>query len=477
MFRIPKRSVTGPRIALAAATTVALLMTGTSVAAAGTLATETTDWAYPNAPTFAAVPGSQTVTGTLGPTPTDGQDPFTVDIPATLEVLSVAYSGPAGPHNLVGCGLTGVGNLNQTFSSNNSGCQLNWFINTNFAVSASPWTVTIVTQNKPVSTDTEPPSWSVASVSTTTDIRSGVAVSYTATATDNVGVASSSCLPTSGSVFPVGVTTVNCTASDAAGNAGRASFTVTVTLEDTTPPDLTVPANRTVEATGPAGAVVDYIATATDNDVIASIECSPAPGSTFPLGDTTVTCTATDASGNQASDDFTVTVRDTTAPSLTVPDDIISEATGTDGATVDFTPTADDTVGVASLECTPASGSTFPLGDTTVTCTATDTSGNQASDDFTVTVTVDATSVDVIASSIEAQGLPNGVERSLLGPLSQAKKIAGDNNPRNDGAVCNKLDSFAAHVPDRVADGSISTAYGAELTTFARAIGSSLGCV
>jgi hypothetical protein len=60
------------------------------------------------------------------------------------------------------------------------------------------------------------------------------------TATDNVGVASGpTCSPSSSSNFPVGTTTVTCTATDFAGNEGSASFTVTVTLEgsDTTPPE------------------------------------------------------------------------------------------------------------------------------------------------------------------------------------------------------------------------------------------------
>ncbi|MEZ4709301.1 MAG: hypothetical protein R3A44_18985 [Caldilineaceae bacterium] len=134
-----------------------LLMALATPVFAGTLATESDDWAYPSAPTFTAVLGSQTITGNLGPTPDDGQDPFNVDIPSTLEVISVSYSGPDGPHNLVGCGLTGTSDLNQTFSSNNSGCQLSWFINTDFATSSSPWTVTIVTQNAPAPGDTTPP--------------------------------------------------------------------------------------------------------------------------------------------------------------------------------------------------------------------------------------------------------------------------------------------------------------------------------
>ncbi len=64
----------------------------------------------------------------------------------------------------------------------------------------------------------------------------GIAVNYPqAAATDNVGVTSApTCNPSSGSIFPVGITTVTCTASDAAGNVGQATFTVIVQSQTTT---------------------------------------------------------------------------------------------------------------------------------------------------------------------------------------------------------------------------------------------------
>ena len=77
------------------------------------------------------------------------------------------------------------------------------------------------------------------------------------TATDSSDVDFVDCAPSSGSPFPIGVTTVICTAADLATppNIGTASFTVTV--EDTTPPvfDLPIPTNQTIQATSPAGAI------------------------------------------------------------------------------------------------------------------------------------------------------------------------------------------------------------------------------
>jgi len=51
---------------------------------------------------------------------------------------------------------------------------------------------------------------------------------------------------------------------------------------------------------------------------------------------TTVNATATDAHGNKANGSFTVRVRDTTPPAITVPADITAEATSAAGARGDF---------------------------------------------------------------------------------------------------------------------------------------------
>jgi hypothetical protein len=79
---------------------------------------------------------------------------------------------------------------------------------------------------------------------------------------------------------------------------------------DTTPPVLSRPADMSVEATSSAGATVAYTVTASDDtDPAPTVTCQPPSGSTFPLGPTTVTCTATDASGNSATGSFTITVK------------------------------------------------------------------------------------------------------------------------------------------------------------------------
>lgn len=80
---------------------------------------------------------------------------------------------------------------------------------------------------------------------------------------------------------------------------------------DTEPPTITVPADRTVKAASPTyAAAVDVYPppTASDNAPGVTAACFPQSGAVFELGTTTVTCTASDASGNVASKSFTVTV-------------------------------------------------------------------------------------------------------------------------------------------------------------------------
>src|SRR5690606_29651414 len=94
-----------------------------------------------------------------------------------------------------------------------------------------------------------------------------------------------------------------------------------------------------VEQATADGTTVSYpVPTATDLvDPDPTVTCTPPPGTVFPLGATTVTCTATDAAGNEARVTFTVTVVDTTPPTLSTPPDLTFEA-GPAGLVVTFDP-------------------------------------------------------------------------------------------------------------------------------------------
>jgi len=131
-------------------------------------------------------------------------------------------------------------------------------------------------------------------------------VQYTVTATDDSGSTTVVSTPPSGSVFPKGTTTVNSTATDGSGNQSVCSFTVTV--NDNEKPSITCPANVSLGCSPDLLTPVTFSATAHDNcDPNPTITYSKAPGSGFPVGTTTVNCTATDASANQSSASFTVT--------------------------------------------------------------------------------------------------------------------------------------------------------------------------
>lgn len=161
-----------------------------------------------------------------------------------------------------------------------------------------------------------------------------------------------------------------------------------------TAPTLSLPSDMTVEGNTLGGAVVSYTATANDTEEgPLTPTCSPVSGSFFALGGPhTVNCSVTDSGSLTTNGSFTVTVVDTTVPAFTnVPADISKTATGNSQATATWTdPTATNIVdGARPVTCSPASGSTFNIGVTTVTCSASDLSSNSNSASFTVTVIYD----------------------------------------------------------------------------------------
>ena len=241
---------------------------------------------------------------------------------------------------------------------------------------------------------TAPVFGSLANVTAEATSAAGATVTYTSPSATDIADASLtiSCVKASGSAFALGISTVNCTATDDSGNVGNGSFTVTVL--DRLAPAFGAVVNVIAEATSPAGAAVTYTAPSATDAVGATVSCLPAAGSTFALGTSLVRCTATDAALNSAATTLTVTVRDTVAPALTVPANITTTATSAAGAVVNYTaPSATDIVDTSVTLACPSSptagktsGSTFPIGTTTVNCTATDDYSNVTSKSFTVTV-------------------------------------------------------------------------------------------
>ena len=188
--------------------------------------------------------------------------------------------------------------------------------------------------------------------------------------------------------MPPGTSVVTLTVSD--GKSGSDSDTVNITVQDTTPPVVTPPADVTVEATGVLTPVPIGMATATDAVGVVSIT-NDAPAA-FPVGTTVVTWTATDAAGNSASATQNVTVQDTTPPVVSI---IINPASGPyyTTNTVNITYTVHDlvdpnpgitfTISNNNGPAQPLSPGALSLsayaGENVVTLTATDMYGNTAS--------------------------------------------------------------------------------------------------
>jgi hypothetical protein len=235
---------------------------------------------------------------------------------------------------------------------------------------------------------TEPTLQVPSSFAVEADSKSGAVVTYNATGIDKVsGNVNVSCDPASGAQLAIGSHSVTCTARDAAKNVARRSFGVKV-FDGV--PTLTVPADITRDYTKPPGAIVRYRpATATDKiDGTLTPECAPRSGSFFRVGTTTVTCDVTDSGGNHVSNSFTITILDRVAPVLRLPASITAYAPYTGNtAVVTFSVSAYDAIDrVVPVSCEPPSGSELPIGRTTVTCKATDHSGNTATKSFVVTV-------------------------------------------------------------------------------------------
>jgi hypothetical protein len=109
---------------------------------------------------------------------------------------------------------------------------------------------------------------------------------------------------------------------------------------------------------------------------------------------------------------FVVHVRDVTPPMLTLPANIVTDQMILEGAPVTFAASAYDQVeGLRPVSCLPASGSTFPVGTTTVVCSASDSAGNAAGGSFTVTVAASActiTPVTIANTSWNSFNIPAG---------------------------------------------------------------------
>jgi len=196
----------------------------------------------------------------------------------------------------------------------------------------------------------------------------------------------------SGSSFPVGVTTIEYTATDPSGVSSQCSFTITV--EDQEAPSVTCVVSQTDYLDGSCSFVIPSYASilnATDNCVssaMLSYVQTPATG-TIVSASTPITIVTSDTSNNSTSCTFNLILLDTISPSITCPiTQTLNVNSNCQAVLPDYTVMASSTDNCSSvvLSQSPAPGTLVNIGSQTITLTSTDTSSNSQTCQFTVNV-------------------------------------------------------------------------------------------
>jgi hypothetical protein len=166
---------------------------------------------------------------------------------------------------------------------------------------------------------------------------------------------------------------------------------------------------------------------------------------------------------------------DTTAPVLSLPDTMTVNATSPLGAVVNYTASAsdpDDPPEQLTVTCSPAPGTTFAIGTTTVSCAASDPFGNTSTGSFQVIVNGAAGQLTDLFSVVNSLELASGLTNSLISKLHDA--LSGFDAGKTARA-CGKLKDFISEVNAQTGKG-ITPAQASELITSAERIRAVMGC-
>lgn len=243
-------------------------------------------------------------------------------------------------------------------------------------------------------------------------LTSSSSITFEFAGSDNISVESFDCsidggayaACTSGATYTAlagGSHTFSVRARDGSGNVDSTPATFTWEI-DPTPPETTITSSASGSGavtngglTGSSSMTFEFVAT--DNIAVAGIECS-LDGAAFtscssPLaltalgeGSHTLAVSSIDTAGNVDATPATFTWTIDLTPPVLSAGDVVAEATSASGAAVTYDISATDSGESIAPTCSHASGATFGLGVTTVSCTATDAAGNTGSTTFTVTV-------------------------------------------------------------------------------------------
>ncbi len=291
----------------------------------------------------------------------------------------------------------------------------------------------------------------VPDVATLPNIISECAIASLTPPTATDGCAGLVTATTPAATFPItnqGANTVVWTYDD--GNGNTVIQTQTVTITDVTPPTITT----SIDITAPSdsmmcGAIVNFTPPAASDTCDFTLVSTHSPGAFFPIGETIVTYTATDTAGNSVQTSFSITVSDTELPTFTgCPTALTVDAElGSCGAMVGasegfISPTASDNCTFNVLS-THNPGQFFPVGVTTVTYTASDSSGNLATCTFDITV---LDTVDPVFSGCPANITVNNDSGVCSASVAFTAPMATDNCSVSVSSSHNSGDMFPSGV-------------------------------
>lgn len=171
-----------------------------------------------------------------------------------------------------------------------------------------------------------------------------------------------------------------------------------------------------------------------------------------------------------------MTPPDTTPPVLTLPVRIETDADSPAGAAVIWAiGVTDDTDPNPTYNCTPSSGAVFPIGTTTVTCSASDASGNMAPGTFEVHVRGASEQTSNLINLVEALNLQQGISNSLDAKLQNIQAALAAAQAGDGPSACNMLNAFVNEV-EAQAEQKLTVNQTLDLISAARRIQAVLGC-
>jgi hypothetical protein len=289
-----------------------------------------------------------------------------------------------------------------------------------------------------------------------------------------------------------------------AGYSVRLRLTLAGTFADAGDPNLTLWAATgdgavTIDDFGAGAAVTGFSPYASETYPFTFIDVSPVVESAVDAGNSHIAFIVRPNpasssvqgaflfSSNEISDAYgftptaletSCTTIDTTLPVLTVPSIVRVDATSPIGASVDYSSlvSATDSVDPAPVvRCTPRSGSTFAIGDTTVSCTARDASGNEATASFVVHVRGAPEQLTTLIDAVVATNAKQGIVSSLDAKLQAVQQALAAERVGDGADACSKLEAFI-HGVEAQAGKALTADEAVDLGTAAARIRAVLGC-